>query len=308
MPVSKLLQLRDSSEHIRDDRSSTTRRPARSEVALPRKARHRATSLRSAHKRPSSPPFPSSQSSRKEPIITNPSPIHPLLTPLHGGLIVSCQSYPGEPMRDSRTMAQVAASVEAGGALAVRAQGTDDIAAVNAAVRAPVIGIWKDGEEGVFITPTLAHARAVLEAGADVLALDGTTRPRPDGLDLVTTVQAIREDYGDVPIMADCDSVNSALAALDAGVDLIGTTLAGYTEARPKSIGPDLPFIDELVAALPSEFPIAAEGRIHTPGQAREVIDRGAFCAVVGTAITHPTTITTWFADAAREAGLPSCR
>lgn len=171
-----------------------------------------------------------------------------------------------------------------------------------------MIGIWKDGDEGVFITPTLAHARAVLEAGADVLALDGTTRPRPDGLDLATTVQAIREDYGDVPIMADCDSLISALAALDAGVDLIGTTLAGYTDTRPKTSGPDLPFIDELVAALPGGFPIAAEGRVQTPEQARAVIDRGAFCAVVGTAITHPTTITTWFADAIREAGLSSCR
>lgn len=233
-------------------------------------------------------------------MITSSSPVHPLLTPLQGGLIVSCQAYPGEPMRDSRTMAQVAASVEVGGALAVRAQGTDDIAAVKAAVDVPVIGIWKDGDEGVFITPTLAHARAVLEAGADVLALDGTTRPRPDGLDLVTTVQAIREDYGDVPIMADCDSVNSALEALDAGVDLIGTTLAGYTGARPQTIGPDLPFIGELIAALPTGTPIAAEGRVHTPDQAREVIDCGAFCVVVGTAITHPTTIARWFADAAQ--------
>lgn len=240
-----------------------------------------------------------------EHMITNPSPVHPLLAPLHGGLVVSCQAYPGEPMRDSHTMAQVAASVEAGGALAVRAQGTDDIAAVNAAVAVPVIGILKDGNEGVFITPTLTHARAVLEAGADILALDGTTRPRPDGLDLVTTVRAIRQDYGDVPIMADCDSVSSALAALDSGVNLIGTTLAGYTGARPKTIGPDLPFIDELIAALPAGTPIAAEGRVHTPEQARDVIDRGAFCAVVGTAITHPTTITSWFADAAREVGLP---
>src|SRR5690625_6910966 len=75
--------------------------------------------------------------------------MHPLLAPLEGTLIVSCQAYPGEPMRDPGTMAQVAAAVEAGGASAVRAQGLEDIACIGAAVEVPVIGIWKDGTEGV---------------------------------------------------------------------------------------------------------------------------------------------------------------
>ncbi|MGQ4497195.1 N-acetylmannosamine-6-phosphate 2-epimerase, partial [Dermabacteraceae bacterium P13101] len=97
--------------------------------------------------------------------------IHPLVAPLKDTLIVSCQAYPGEPMRDPRTMAQVAAAVEVGGASAVRAQGLEDIRQVKAAVKVPVIGIWKDGKEGVFITPTFEHCKAVLEAGADILAL-----------------------------------------------------------------------------------------------------------------------------------------
>src|SRR5690625_7394454 len=101
--------------------------------------------------------------------------MHPLLAPLEGTLIVSCQAYPGEAMRDPGTMAQVAAAVQAGGASAVRAQGLEDIARIGAAVQVPVIGIWKDGAEGVFITPTLEHCLAVIDAGADILALDGTT-------------------------------------------------------------------------------------------------------------------------------------
>jgi N-acylglucosamine-6-phosphate 2-epimerase len=227
-----------------------------------------------------------------------PTTLHPLIAPLRGGLVVSCQAYPGEPMRDPHTMSQVAASVERGGAVAVRAQGPEDITAVAAAVDVPVIGIWKDGADGVFITPTLDHARRVLDAGADVLALDGTTRPRPDRRPLAETIAAIRDEYGDVPIMADCDSVASALAAREAGADLIGTTLAGYTDARPRTVGPDLALIDELAAALPTGTPIVAEGRIHTPEQARATLGHGAFCVAVGTAITHPTTITGWFADA----------
>ena len=109
------------------------------------------------------------------------SPLPPLVAALEGTLIVSCQAYPGEPMRDPRTMAQVAAAVAAGGASAVRAQGLEDIRHVKHAVDVPVIGIWKDGEDGVFITPTLDHALAVIDAGADILALDATDRPRPDG-------------------------------------------------------------------------------------------------------------------------------
>lgn len=223
--------------------------------------------------------------------------MHPLVTSLEGRLIVSCQAYPGEPMRDPRTMAQVAASVERGGAAAVRAQGIEDIRQVKDAVDVPVIGIWKDGTEGVFITPTLEHCLAVIDAGADILALDGTARPRPDGRTFAETIAAVRERFAG-PIMADCDSLDSALAAAEAGVEIIGTTLAGYTEARPRVQGPDLELLGEIAQALPETSVLVAEGRVHTPAQAAACADAGAFAVVVGTAITHPTTITTWFRDA----------
>lgn len=227
---------------------------------------------------------------------------HPMLQPLRGGLIVSCQAYPGEPMRHPETMAQVAASVAAGGAVAVRAQGLEDISLVADRVDAPVIGIWKDGDAGVFITPTLRHCQAVLGAGADILALDGTLRERPDGLTLAETVRRIREE-SQAPIMADCDSLDSAFAAAEAGVEIIGTTLAGYTPARVTTEGPDLELLAQLVEQLP-EVAVVAEGRIHTPEQARAAAATGAFAVVVGTGITHPTTITGWFDAAVRTDGV----
>jgi N-acylglucosamine-6-phosphate 2-epimerase len=218
-----------------------------------------------------------------------------LIASLAGTLIVSCQAYPGEPLRHPETIAQIAEAVVAGGASAIRVQGLSDIA-VRSRVEVPVIGLWKHGPDPVFITPTLRHARAVLHAGADVVALDGTRRPRPDGLSLAETIRGLREQ-GPALVMADCGSVDDALAARDAGADLLGTTLAGYTQDRPKADGPDLKLLAAVRERVP-DLPVVAEGRIHTPQQARACLDAGAHAVVVGTAITHPTTITSWFRDA----------
>jgi len=226
-----------------------------------------------------------------------------LLTPseleaLRGRLIVSAQAYPGEPMRTPTTMAQVAASAVIGGAAAVRVQGIADVQFTRSAVEVPVIGLWKDGHDGVFITPTARHALAVANAGAHIVALDGTRRERPDGLTLKQTVAMVHKQSHAL-VMADCGSLADALNAAEAGADLIGTTLAGYSGERPKTEGPDLDLL-EAIAAAGLEVPLIAEGRIHTPAQARAALDAGAFAVVVGTAITHPASITGWFDSAMR--------
>lgn len=220
-----------------------------------------------------------------------------VLTRLDGGLIVSCQAYPGEAMRDPRTMVQVAQAAISGGAVGIRLQGLDDIRA-GAALPVPVIGLWKDGESDVFITPTVAHARAVADAGADIVALDGTRRLRPDGLTLAETISQLRETH-DVLVMADCGSLADAVTAESGGADVLGTTLSGYSGERPKTLGPDL----ELIAQIREHchLPIVAEGRIHSPAAAVASRDAGAFAVCVGTAITHPSTITSWFVEAIRE-------
>lgn len=219
-----------------------------------------------------------------------------ILEALRGGLIVSCQAYPGEPMLDPRTMTQIAQAAVAGGAVGIRGKGLDDLRAMHAAVSVPVIGLVKVGSEGVFITPTLADCLAVAETGAQIVALDGTRRPRPDGRTLAETVAGLRAAVPDVLVMADCGSVADAEAAVAAGVDVLGTTLAGYTGERPATEGPDWEVVDQIVAL--GSLPVFVEGRVHSPAQAAEAMRRGAFAVVVGTAITHPTTLTRWFADA----------
>ena len=161
-----------------------------------------------------------------------------------------------------------------------------------------MIGIDKAEVEGyeVIITPDFVHALAVAEAGADVIALDATARPHPDGTarDLIVRV---KRELG-VPVFADVASFDEGVAAAEAGADYVATTLSGYTsdtQARSGE-GPDLALIERLCAAL--DVPVVAEGRFETPEQVAAAFALGTFAVVVGTAITNPREITRRFARA----------
>lgn len=214
-----------------------------------------------------------------------------LLTALRGRLVVSCQAYPGEPMRDPVIITAVAQAALEGGAAGIRAQGLDDIKMIRIRTTAPLIGLVKVGQDGVFITPTVIDARHVCSAGADIVAVDGTSRPRPDHQPLAVSIDAIHA-AGKLA-MADVGSLEDALHSVGSGADCVSTTLAGYTPSRPPTTGPDIDLLAELVGHL--DLPVFAEGRIRNPVDARRCLDAGAYAVVVGTAITHPTRITRSF-------------
>lgn len=226
--------------------------------------------------------------------------VHPLIKSLKASLIVSVQAYPGEPLRTPETMAQMSRACELGGAAAIRCQGISDIAAIKGRVEVPVIGLWKDGHEGVYITPTLRHARACVAAGADIVAIDATDRHRPDGKLLEDTVRPLQEEG--VLLMADCMTIEDIRHAYDLGFDLVSTTLSQNKPAIETSLneGPDLPLLRQAVEEFP-DLPIICEGHVHTPQDARAALDAGAWAVVVGTAITHPTSVTSWFKAALDE-------
>ncbi|WEH43127.1 putative N-acetylmannosamine-6-phosphate 2-epimerase [Streptomyces sp. AM 2-1-1] len=210
---------------------------------------------------------------------------------LEGRLIVSCQAPPGDPMRETSALVRLALAAVAGGASAIRANEPGVVAAIVDAVDLPVIGLWKDGDTGVYITPTVHHALALVEAGAAVVAADATDRPRPDGsafAELVTAVHA-----AGALVMADVSTLAEGVAAAGAGADFVSTTLSGYVPGSPQQPGPDLELVEALAAAV--AVPVVAEGRLHTPEQAREALGRGAHSVVVGTAITAPTALTARF-------------
>jgi N-acylglucosamine-6-phosphate 2-epimerase len=212
---------------------------------------------------------------------------------VRGRLIVSCQALVNEPLHGSYIMARMAVAAKEGGAVAIRANSPEDIYAIKQAVDLPVIGLVKDGETGVYITPTFRHARAVAEAGADIIALDATSRPRPDGRTLAELIADIHNQLKK-PVLADVSTLEEGIAAEKLGADLVAPTLSGYTDYSPKLDGPDFTLIRALVETL--NVPVIAEGRIRTPEEACAALDTGVLAVVVGSAITRPQWITAQFA------------
>ncbi|MBM3547466.1 MAG: N-acetylmannosamine-6-phosphate 2-epimerase [Alphaproteobacteria bacterium] len=211
----------------------------------------------------------------------------PFATP---ALVVSCQARPDNPLHGSDLMAAMAKAAIQGGAKAIRANGPDDIRAIRTATSAPIIGLNKlrDERHPVYITPSLEAARAVSEAGADMIAIDATSRPRA-GEPVGELIRMIRGELGK-PVLADVDTLEHALAALGHGADAVATTLAGYTESRARSPGPDFDLLRQLVETV--RVPVIAEGRIWTPDEVAHAFALGAAAVVIGTAITNPREIT----------------
>jgi N-acetylmannosamine-6-phosphate 2-epimerase / N-acetylmannosamine kinase len=210
-------------------------------------------------------------------------------------LVVSCQAPDGDPFQGPDLMARFARVAVEGGAAGIRANGAEDVLAIDRAVTAPIIGIQKRLQEDgrVLITPSVQDAKELVLAGADIIALDCTCRGMRMGA--LERVQQIKQQLG-VPVMADIATLEEARVAADTGVDLVATTLRGYTEDTQHIQSFETRFVAELVRQIP--IPVVVEGRVSTPQQARSALDAGAFAIVVGTAITRPGEITRHFAQA----------
>ncbi|MFM9072700.1 MAG: N-acetylmannosamine-6-phosphate 2-epimerase [Cyanobium sp.] len=207
---------------------------------------------------------------------------------LKGSLIVSVQAPEGSPLRHPLAIAAMAEACLASGASGVRLESPEHIAAVR--LRCPdalIVGLWKRTwpESPVYITPRWQEIQAVWAAGADVVALDATQRPRPEGQSLDDLVKRVRDDLA-VPLMADVDSLESGLHAANLGCAWVGTTLYGYTGATGGCRPPGFELLSQLREALPPSIPVVCEGGISSPEQAQEALGKGADFVVVGTAIT----------------------
>jgi N-acylglucosamine-6-phosphate 2-epimerase len=209
----------------------------------------------------------------------------PLLQVLQGGLIVSCQAPTDSPLHQPEIIAAMAQASVQRGSVAVRIDTPDHVRAVRQRISAPIIGLWKQQipDCDVYITPQFHHAAAIATAGADLIAIDATQRPRPNGETVATLIDRIHRELGK-PVMADVDTLDAAIAAVAAGADVVGTTLYGYTDETRHLQPPGLNLLQRMVETL--AVPSICEGGIASPQAARQALDLGAYAVVVGTAIT----------------------
>ena len=215
---------------------------------------------------------------------------------LNLSLIVSCQPVPDGAMDEAVFVSGFARAALAAGARALRIESSAYVAAVRAAVDAPIIGIVKRDldDSPVRITPFVADVEALADAGADIIAFDATDRARPATIEALLAAIKARGLLS----MADCSCLDDARRALAAGVDFVGTTMSGYV-GGPEPMDPDI----ALIAAMRQLTPyVIAEGRIRTPEQAAEAVSAGACAVVVGSAITRTEHVTSWFHDAVSSA------
>jgi N-acylglucosamine-6-phosphate 2-epimerase len=216
---------------------------------------------------------------------------------LRGRVIVSCQASEGDPLDDLGTLTRIAISVLRGGAGGLRAEGTARIAAFRALTQLPIIGIIKtyDANGDVYITPDLRSAKAISEAGADIIAFDCTARRLTATEPWPALISRIHAELNR-PVLADIASLEDALAAERAGADAVATTLYGYTAETAGIRFPSWPLIQSLIANV--RIPVLVEGHITAPLEVHRAFGLGATAVVVGSAITRPETITSRFVQA----------
>ncbi|MBR5555740.1 N-acetylmannosamine-6-phosphate 2-epimerase [bacterium] len=224
-----------------------------------------------------------------------------MINRLKNKVIVSVQAMPSEPLYLEKCMVAMMKSVVKGGAGGLRVAGVRDVRNAKRLFNVPVIGLTKpdvipaNWQEIVYITPELKDVISLVEAGADIIAFDGTQRPRPNGAKLEELIKYIKINKR--ISMADISTVEEGIAAAEMGANILSTTLSGYTmESKSDNEGPDFDLLKELVEK--TNLPVVLEGRIWEPEDVAKAFSLGAHCVVIGSAITRPQLITRRFVQA----------
>ena len=215
---------------------------------------------------------------------------------LKEGLIVSCQAVPDEPHYMPGITTTFAKCAQWAGAKGLRVNSPEDIRAIKKEVDLPIIGIWKIDRniKDVYLTPNLEAAKAVWEAGAEIIAVQATHHYRDDGKLSYETIREIKENIPEALIFADVSTAEDARIAAEMGADFVAPTLANYTKAGAfdKIViqdAPDFMLLRDIIQAVKNtETKVIMEGKVSTPEIAMQCIYMGAYAVVVGNAITRP--------------------
>ena len=214
-------------------------------------------------------------------------------------VVVSVQAMPDEPLYKEDCMKAMMQSVINGGAQTLRVAGVRDVK-IAKSLGVNVIGITKpeklpdNWKEVVYITPTTVETQQLITAGADIIAFDGTSRQRPNNCKLEDIIKLIKDN--NKLAMADISTLEEGINCKNLGVDILSTTLSGYTkESLSNSTEPDYELLKELVKA--TDMPVILEGRIWEPHEVTKAFELGAHTVVIGSAITGPQLITKRFIE-----------
>ncbi|MEG2330604.1 N-acetylmannosamine-6-phosphate 2-epimerase [Anaerorhabdus sp.] len=226
-----------------------------------------------------------------------------ILTKIRHKLIVSCQGYDCKTFHSADDMLMMANAAAIGGCVGFRLNSPDYIRLVRKNFpKHYIIGIWKKESPGsnVYITPDVESIFALKESGANIIALDATNSTNYLGDYGWETIKKAKEIDPSLIIMADISNFSEAKSAVEAGADIISTTMSGYTDyTLDKLDGPDFNLIKKCKEELDTF--VICEGRIWTREDAVKCYEAGADCIVVGTAITNPKLITKRYVDFLKE-------
>ena len=217
-----------------------------------------------------------------------------ILDKIKNKLIISVQSAKNEPLNNEIAMNALIDTVILLGKIDVlRLAGVRDIKNTKEKYKdsVVVIGITKPDvipvnyKEIVYITPALTDAKSLIEAGADIIALDSTKRKRPNNESLKTIIDFIHSK--NKLVMADISTFDEAEYAFNLGADIISTTLSGYTketENNPET--PDFKLVEKCKKEL--NCPVILEGKIKDESDVKKAFESGAYAVVIGSMVTRP--------------------
>lgn len=222
-----------------------------------------------------------------------------LIETFKNGLIVSCQVQHDDPIYSEEMVVKMAQAAVWAGAVGIRANSPEQIKAIKENVDLPIIGLWKIWSDNtdVFITPTLEAAKAVWEAGAEIIALDCTSQINSEGRPAYELLPILKKEIPDAIIFADVSNYEEGKRAIELGADIVGPTLYGYTEETKHIELPDLREFARMCRDFSKDVYMIMEGHIYTPEDAIKCLYLGAHSVVVGSAITRPHLIAKRFVD-----------
>lgn len=222
-----------------------------------------------------------------------------LLESMQGGLIVSCQVQKDDPIYTDDMVVKMAEAAKWAGAVGIRANSPEQIKAIKEKVDLPMIGLWKiwHDDTDVFITPTLEAAKAVWEAGAEIVAIDCTEQTTHEGRPAYELLPLVKKELPDAIIFADVSNYDEAKRAIELGADIVAPTLYGYTEGTKNIEEPNLREFARMCRDFRDDAYVMMEGHLYTPEDAMKCVYLGADAVVVGSAITRPHLTAKRFVD-----------